>query len=294
MDIKYLKTFKTILEAGSFQKAAEQLNYAQSTVTQQIQLIEQELSVKLFDKIGRRMELSQAGEELLPYIDSVLEAVGRMENYSKDKKELTGTLKVAMPETLLTYQMQPILKSFHEQAPNVTLSLQASNCYAIREQVMNGGIDLGIHYDVGGYGTSVIVEHLNSYHLSLIASPELNGEDADFISKGQRKTAFLMTSDRNSVYYKQFQDYLRREDIVLAGEMEVGSTEAIKRSVASRLGIAFLPSFTVEKELELGVVKELPTAMNGRLESVCIYHKNKWITPAMSLFIRILKEMPGA
>ena len=56
MELKYLTTFKTILETGSFQKAAERLNYAQSTITLQMQLLEQELSVKLFEKIGRRME----------------------------------------------------------------------------------------------------------------------------------------------------------------------------------------------------------------------------------------------
>ena len=61
MELKYLTTFKTILETGSFQKAAERLNYAQSTITLQMQLLEQELSVKLFEKIGRRMELTQAG-----------------------------------------------------------------------------------------------------------------------------------------------------------------------------------------------------------------------------------------
>ena len=53
MELKYLTTFKTILETGSFQKAAERLNYAQSTITLQMQLLEQELSVKLFEKIGQ-------------------------------------------------------------------------------------------------------------------------------------------------------------------------------------------------------------------------------------------------
>lgn len=83
MELKYLNTFKMILETGSFQKAAERLNYAQSTITLQMQILEQELSVKLFDKVGRRMELTQAGRELIPYIDAVLESVRQMENYGK-------------------------------------------------------------------------------------------------------------------------------------------------------------------------------------------------------------------
>lgn len=95
MEIKYLNTFKAILETGSFQKAAERLNYAQSTITLQMQLLEQELSVKLFEKIGRKMKLTQAGKELIPYVDNVIEAVQQMENYGKDSQELTGSLRIA-------------------------------------------------------------------------------------------------------------------------------------------------------------------------------------------------------
>lgn len=66
---------KTILEIGSFQKAAEHLNYAQSTVTPQMHQLEQEFSIKLFEKIGRIIKLTQAGKGLIPYIDNVIEVV---------------------------------------------------------------------------------------------------------------------------------------------------------------------------------------------------------------------------
>lgn len=290
MDTKYLKTFKTILETGSFQRAAEQLNYAQSTVTLQIQLLEQELSVKLFDKIGRKMKLTQAGEELLPYIDAVLEAVSQLENYNKSDRELAGTLRIAMPETLLSYQMQPVLKKFHEQAPHVKLSLQTGNCYLIREQIIYGSIDIGIHYDIGGYGASLNAEPLGSYPLSLIAGAQLAAEECDFVTTGQRKNTCLLTVDKSSLYHRIFDDYLRKSDIVLNGEMEISSIEAIKRSVSSNLGVAFLPRFTVTGELAQGMVKELSTNMNASITAMCTCHKNKSITPAMSLFMRILKE----
>ena len=67
MELKYLNTFKVIVEEGGFTKAAERLNYTQSTITFQIGQLEQELSVKLFERIGRKMVLTKAGERLIPY-----------------------------------------------------------------------------------------------------------------------------------------------------------------------------------------------------------------------------------
>ena len=295
MELKYLTTFKTILETGSFQKAAERLNYAQSTITLQMQLLEQELSVKLFEKIGRRMELTQAGEGLLPYIDAVLEAVRQMENYGQCGHLLAGTLRIAMPETLLSYQMHQVLSAFRKLAPDVKLSLRTPNCYEIREQIISGIVDLGVHYDIGGYGASLVVEKLRDYQLVLAGSMELKQEACDFITKGQRKDICLLTMDKNSLYHRQFEEYLRKSDITLNGEMELVSTEAIKRSVAGNLGVAYLPRFMVEEELRCGLIRELPVSIeNNRITTVCTYHKNKWVTPAIDLFINLLREQAAA
>lgn len=291
MELKYLKTFKTILETGSFQKAAERLNYAQSTITLQMQILEQELSVKLFDKIGRRMELTQAGRELLPYINSALEAVERMEDYGKSGKEPAGELRIAMPESLLLYRMQPVIREFRKQAPKVSLSLQIPNCYIIRDQVLNGGIDIGIHYDVGGYGYSLITEPLCSYPTALIASPQLEQEERDFATEKQRKNLCLLTVDRNSVFHKMLDGYLKKMDIVLSGEMEIGSIEAVKSSVSSNLGVAYLPRFAVEEELASGTLTELALKCPPeQITAVCTYHKNRWVTPAMGLFLGLMRE----
>ena len=74
MNTKYLLTLKAILETGSFQKAADSLNYTQSTVTFQMKQLEEELSIKLFEKIGRKMVLTQAGKDILPCFESILQA----------------------------------------------------------------------------------------------------------------------------------------------------------------------------------------------------------------------------
>ncbi|WP_278246760.1 LysR family transcriptional regulator [Metaclostridioides mangenotii] len=289
--MKYLNTFKTILQTGSFINAARKLNYTQSTITFQIQQLENELSVKLFEKIGRKMVVTQSGKDILPYIDTILQSVEQLENYGKNISELTGSLKVAIPETLLTYKMQPVLKAFREQAPGVKLSVQTLNCYDIRDKVIDGSIDIGIHYDVGGYVPSMVIEKFADFSLVLIASPILDPQFCDFKTTGQRNKICLITNDPNSIFQGILNNYLEEKKIELESIMELGSIEAIKGCVASNLGVSFIPSYVAETELENGTLHEVEIdLLNKKISAVCTYHKNKWISPAMELFIRLTNE----
>ena len=292
MDLKYLPTLKAILQTGSFYAAARKLNYAQSTITFQMQQLEQEMGVKLFEKIGRKMVLTQAGEEIMPYVDAILENMERLESYGKTAAELNGSLRVLVAETLLTYRMQPVLAEFHKQAPQVHLSLQVMNCYKITDEIVNGNADIGIHYNVGGYQNSTIVaERLQEYRTVLVGHPSLPAAERDFITRGQRKEICLLVSDTDGVYQRRFDHYLEERDIRLSGIMELGATEAIKRCLQSNLGVAYLPRHVVAEELAGGTLTEIPTEVEKQtVTALCVYHKNKWITPAMELFIRILKE----
>ena len=291
MEIRYLNTFKAILETGSFQNAALRLSCTQSTVTFQIQQLEQELSVKLFERIGRRMVITQAGRDILPFADTILLAAQQLADYGKEINQITGTLKISMPETLITYKMQPVLSEFRRQAPGVRLSVQALDCYSVRRQIISGADDLGIHYDIGGYSDSFIVEELSSFPLVLIASPSLDEKLSDFTAAKQQKDICLITNDRERIFQMKLESYLKEKNIVLDGVMELGSTEAVKRSTASNLGIACLPEYAAEAELADGTLKELKTEITDNMvTAVCAYHKNKWVSPAMSLFIELLKE----
>ena len=81
MDLKNLHTFYTIIKEGSFSKAAKKLNYTQSTITFHVGQLEKELDVQLFEKIGRRMVLTKAGEQLIPYVEDVILSVHKMEEF---------------------------------------------------------------------------------------------------------------------------------------------------------------------------------------------------------------------
>ena len=116
MELKYLYTVRKIMETGSFQKAAIALNYAPSTITFQVKQLENELGVKLFEKSGNKMVLTEEGHDILPLMERVFEASDMLLCYKDSRSALHGTLKIALPESLVTYQLQGVLKEFNEMA----------------------------------------------------------------------------------------------------------------------------------------------------------------------------------
>lgn len=290
MDLKYFITLKTILQEGSFQKAASKLSYTQSTVTSQIKSLEAELGVKLFEKIGRNMVLTQAGKDVLPHIDVVVESVNKIKNYGKSNKELGGKLKIAIAESLLSYKMQDVLKEFKLMAPKVELTFTSVNCYILQNAIIYGDIDIGVYYDIGKHN-SVTTDKLGAFSLALVCSPDLNMDKRDFITPNQNKDLTLIGLEKQSINREIFEKYMKDKNINLNNIIELYSIETIKKSVAGNLGVAYLPRFTVKDELKKGALVELETSIpNKKITAQCVYHKNKWLSPAMKLFIKLVKS----
>lgn len=288
MELKNLYTIIKILETGSFQNAANELNYAQSTITFQVKQLETELGIKIFKKKQNRMVLTEDGKEVLPFIEKVIDSVDMLLSYKIGPNLTKGSLKIALPETLVTYKIQPVLKAFKEQAPNVKLYLQVLNCYSIYDQLLNGNIDIAIHYDVKKYPQNVEVIELEKYPLVMVASSCVDDTTADLVTPNQQKSVCHIQNDPNALYLKILDHYLREKKISLETGMEVWSIEAIKKSVMSNLGIAYLPRFTVADELENGVFRECPMDISGEMTALCAYPANKKNNPTISLFLELL------
>lgn len=293
MDLKYLHTFRTIVEEGGFSKAAEKLNYTQSTITFQIGQLEQELSTRLFEKIGRKMTLTKAGERLLPYVNEVLQSVDKLRCFEDDLAQCQGDLHIGIGETLLCYRMPAVLKEFHRLAPNARLFLRSMNCYAIRDELLGGTLDLGVFYeDVGGFGSSLTAYPAGTYETVLVASPAIKDRFPDFITADQTLPIPFVINEPNCIFRQIFEQYLRERSIILDHTIELWSIPTIKNLVKNDVGLSFLPGFAVQEELARGELAEIPTEItHSCIPAVCAHHKNKWISPLMRLFIDLTASM---
>ena len=292
MDIKYLNTFRVIVEEGSFSGAANRLNYTQSTITFQIAQLEQELKTKLFEKLGRRMVLTKAGEQLIPYVNNVLDSVNQMRNFENDLKECHGDLHIGVGETLICFQLPKILKEFHRMAPKARLFIRSMNCYDIRDELLNGTLDLGVFYeDVGGFGSNLQTYTIGEFETVLVASPHTKESYPDFITPDRQIPLPFIINEPNCIFRQMYEEYLRLNSILMDHTIELWSIPTIKNLVESDVGITYLPRFAVQQELETGSLAEIATAINHPyITAVCAHHKNKWISPLMQLFIDLCKK----
>ena len=276
------------MDQGSYQRAAERLGYTQSTITVQIQQLEEELGVPLFERVGRKMVLTEAGERALPQARELLEAADRLLECGKTGRVPTGTLRVDMAETLLCYRMQPVIRAFRERAPQVRLIVRSCNCMRIPQGVRTGACDLGVGYDMDWNREALEVEPMGSYDIVLLASPDFT--ETDFATPGQRKAVSLVTDEPDSIFRRRLEAYLRQREIELDVTLELWSIETIKRCVMSNLGFTYLPRFVAEEELADGRLAELEAPISGvPAPALCAWRKGRWVTPAMELFLELLR-----
>ena len=286
MELRNLRAFQAVVDQGSYQRAAERLGDTQSTITVQIQQLEEELGVPLFERVGRRMALTEAGKRALPQARELLAAADRLLECGRTEGIPAGTLRVDMAETLLCYRMQPVIRAFRERAPQVRLIVRSCNCMQIPQGVRTGACDLGVGYDMDWNREALEVESMGSYDIVLLASPE-----PDFTTPDQRKFVSLVTDEPDSIFRRRLEEYLRRREIELDVTLELWSIETIKRCVMSNLGFTYLPRFVAEEELKDGRLVELESPISGvPAPALCAWRKGRWVTPAMELFLELLRE----
>ena len=251
MDTRSIVVIKTILEEGSFQKAAQRLNCSQSTVTFQVRQLENELSVRLFERLGRRMVFTPAGKSILPHMEAILHSMQAI-TACNDPASLHGELRVAVAESLLSYKLHALL---------------------------------------GGHPHTLEVLPLGQAKGIIVASPLLAPGLRDFDTPHQRKETSFIINEPRSIYRERMEAHLRARDILFRNTIELWSLESIKKTVAANLGVSFLPTFAVEQELATGSLIELPVRMSGCIvQAICVWHKNRESTPAMRLFRDLLQN----
>ncbi|HCY88224.1 MAG TPA: hypothetical protein DHV36_24010 [Desulfobacteraceae bacterium] len=171
MEFRQLNTFLCVADELSFTRAAQRLCMAQSSVSAQIKALEDELAVKVFDRIGRRVLLTDAGRKLYTYARRMTEMTREMRSQFSNDDYIRGSLTVRVPETIASIYMPGIIKAFVRDHPKVSLRMINCSDEQLREELNSGRIDLAFLLSDDVHLREVNVKRLRSERLVGVAGP---------------------------------------------------------------------------------------------------------------------------
>lgn len=145
MDVQNLKAFVAVAECASFSAAAQQLHLTQPAISKRIALLENELDTALFDRIGRRARLTQAGDRLLIRARSVLQELRLADQEIRDlSATVSGSLNIATSHHIGLHRLPPVLRQFSDRYPEVRLNIEFTDSEKAHDAVLRGDIELAI------------------------------------------------------------------------------------------------------------------------------------------------------
>jgi len=292
MELRQLEIFQALAGELNFTRAAARVNCVQSNVTTQIRALETELGVPLFERLGRRVRLSDAGQRLLPYADQVLRLLREARGIASGSLEPSGRLSIASPESVVTYHLPQVLRRFQRKFPQVELSLLPLFSALVPQQMARGEIDFAFLIgDLVEQG-NLVVEDLASEPMALIAAPKHRLAGRKSVRADDLRNETFLLTERGCAYRVKFENALAAQGLILLNILEFDSVEAIKQCVALGMGLAVLPRITVSAELAKGSLISLPwPGPDLTMATQVVWHKQKWISPAMAAFLGVVREV---
>ncbi len=286
-----LRILKAIALEGSFKKAADSLYVSQPAISLQIQQLERQLDVPIFDRGGRKAQLTEAGQLLLSYGDRILNLCQETCRAIEDLQNLNGgTLIIGASQTTGTYIMPRMIGMFRQKYPEVAVQLHVHSTRRTAWSVANGQIDLAI---IGGEVPLELMESLEIVPYAedelVLVVPALHPlSTAESIPISELYRLKFITLDAQSTIRKVIDQVLAKNGVdikQLLVEMELNSIEAIKNAVQAGLGVAFLSLTAIEKELQLGALKRVQIdGVNIRRTLSQIRNPNRYRSKATEAF----------
>lgn len=239
-----LRVFEAAARHGSFTRAAEELFLTQPTISMQIKQLTKSVGIPLFEQVGKRLYLTEAGRELFATCKDIFNTLAQFEMKVADLKGLKqGQLRLAVITTA-KYFIPRLLGSFCQLYPGIDISLQVTNHEGILERMTSNQDDL--------YIMSQIPEHLDIYYQAFLENPLLVlapvnhplAKEKNIPISRLANEAFIMR-EPGSGTRRAVQELFDRNDVQVKVKLELGSNEAIKQAIAGGLGISVLSRHTL-------------------------------------------------
>jgi DNA-binding transcriptional LysR family regulator len=293
LTLRQLQCFSAVAQNLSFTRAADQLHLTQPAVSMQVRQLEQQTGIALTEQIGKKIYLTEAGEEVFRYARSILQQVDEMDDVLNKMKGLSGGhLRIAAISSA-NYFAPRLLGVFHQRFPDVTVSMDVTRQERVLGHVADNEVDMAI---MGQPPTGMKVDAIPFMEnpLVIIASPDHRLAKTKSISLRQMEKETFLVREPGSGTRGAMMRFFKSNKTKLTTGMEMGSLEGIKQGVQAELGLGLVPKGSIEIELELNKlvvlnVKGMPIQRHWHV----VINQGKRLSAAADAFRHLLADEAG-
>lgn len=289
MEIRNIKTFVRLAEVQNFSKVAQHTGYSQSAITMQIKQLEEELGVQLFERIGKKAKLTEAGQRLIPHALEILESVKKAQSAVHQSDAPAGTLRIGTCESYLISVLPPIIEKLANSCPQAEISTRTASTSELCDMLRQNDVDIIYFLDEKAYSPEWVKAAEHPEKIYFVASSDSPLAKERHISLDRLLDEPLYLTEKSVSYRHAMEQALAAKGIELHPFLETGNTDIIKAFLLKGRGLSFLPEYVVRDYVQSNKLAILDAdcpeiTMWGQL----IYHKNKYVTPLMERFLEFM------
>lgn len=293
MEIRTLSTFIKVAEEQSLSKAAKQLGYAQSTVTMQMQQLEQELGVPLYERVGKQIRITQEGQKLLSYAVHIVKTSQEALQIGKgEQKAVTGTLRLGAADPIDGAWFSETLHRYRRENPEVCIRVRSGDTQTLLGLLLHNEIDLMMTVDHRLHDPALVHAEDREESVHFVAAPDHP------LAAGFRELTLeeifshtVIRGGMEAVYERDLEAAAAEAGILPADELEIEDKQLALDLVLYGDGITLMPDSRAQRLVDSKRLTRLNYRLPGPgLWRQVLYHKNKWRTGAMDAWIKMLEE----
>lgn len=289
MELRNISTFIRAAALGNFARTAEELGYAPSTVTTQIQQLEEELGFPLFDRIGKRVSLTSLGQQFLAYANEMDSLSEKAKLLGIEPHNIRGNLRVGTLESLFSAVLLPLLPKYSGEFPNVTLDFKTAPSQELFAMLKRNELDIIFVLDRKIVERDCIRAYANLENLVFVctAGHPLAGQQNVPLSALLEQP--LILTEKIGLYRHALEELAASQNLLVQPYMAIDNTGFIITLVKQGLGISYLPEYAVRSFVDSGKLAVIQADVPPvRFLSQLFYYKNKWISPQLQGLISLI------
>ncbi len=289
MDVKNLNTFITAAQLGSFTRAGEKLGYSQPAVSAQIRQLEDELQLRLFDRIHHAIALTSEGKTVYAYACEICQKESELHNAVRGSDEVRGLVRIGMSDSMCSWLMEGQFAAMRAQYPGITLRIIPQSTEGILQLLDQNEVDLAYTLDRHVYSRDYVIAGEERIGTHFVAAAHSMPAERGELSMEELVTLPCILTEHGMSYRRLLDQQLAQHSLEIDPILEIGNTDLICRLVEQGLGVAFLPDYVTQAAVQQGSICRFEvTGLSFEIWKQLLYHRGKSLTPPIRTVMSFL------